>query len=108
MFIYLFLRERKRERERAREGQKEREREIPSRPQAFSAKPNVGLELINREIMIGGETKSWKLDDGTIQGRHPVSDLCFIVITRDSSVAQQSFAPSAPFAQNILSSLCSP
>ena len=41
-----------RERARVGEGQKERERErIPSRLYAVSAKPNVGLELTNREIM---------------------------------------------------------
>ena len=41
------------ERERAGEGQRERGRErIPSRLHAVSAEPNVGLEPMNREIMI--------------------------------------------------------
>ena len=38
------------ERERERKRERERER-IPSRLRAFSAEPNVGLELTNHEIM---------------------------------------------------------
>ena len=50
MFIYLFLRERERERDRGRGREKGRER-IPSRLCADSAEPNVGLSLMNHEIM---------------------------------------------------------
>ena len=48
-FIYLLC---ERQRKQAGEGQRERERErIPSRLHAVSAKPEVGLKLMNREIM---------------------------------------------------------
>ena len=41
------------------EGQKEREEErIPSRLGTVSAKPNVGLEPTNCEIMTGAKTES--------------------------------------------------
>ena len=47
-FIYLFS-EREREWTQAGEGQREGEIErIPSRPHAFSAEPDVGLNPINR------------------------------------------------------------
>ena len=56
--MYLFiLRERERERERNRpHGQRESKTErIPSRVCAVSTVPNVGLELMNCEIMIRAE-----------------------------------------------------
>ena len=46
MFIYSFS---ERERERAQVGGAERER-IPSRLPSVSTEPNVGLDLMNREI----------------------------------------------------------
>ena len=57
LFIYVFLRERETdrdtERERVWEGQRERERRerISSRLRTISADPNMGLRLINLEIM---------------------------------------------------------
>ena len=47
------------------EAERERERErkrIPSRLHAVSADPDVGLNLINREIMTGAEIKSQRLN----------------------------------------------
>ena len=50
--LFFILREQERERERAEEGQTERGRErIPSRFHVASAEPDVGLELMNCEIM---------------------------------------------------------
>ena len=46
--IYLFLRERQQVRERQRERGRQR---IPSSLHAVSAEPDVGLELMNLEIM---------------------------------------------------------
>ena len=46
---------REREHAQAGEGQREREREIPSRLSAFSAEPDMGLELTNREIVTWAE-----------------------------------------------------
>ena len=53
-FVY-FERERDRQRERVGEEQREREREgerIPSRLHTVSTQPDVGLYLMNHEIMI--------------------------------------------------------
>ena len=47
-FIYLFLRESKVGIGAEREGERER---IPSRHHTVSAEPDVGLKLMNREIM---------------------------------------------------------
>ena len=52
-FLSLFLHsERERERVRMHQGGAERETErVPSRFHAFSAEPDAGLDLMNREIM---------------------------------------------------------
>ena len=53
---------------RAGEGQREREKErIPSRLHIVSAEPDVGLELMNHEIMTQAQTKSRTLEPP----RHP-------------------------------------
>ena len=64
MFILLiFERERERGREQTGEGQRGRNRDrIPSRLQAASREPDMGLELTNREITTGAETKSRTLN----------------------------------------------
>ena len=51
-FIYLFLRERERERESTSGGGTERRRDrITSRLRTISAEPDVGLELMNHELV---------------------------------------------------------
>ena len=62
LFICLFIYF---ERERVGEGQRER---IPSRLPTVGAKPDVGLELTNREIMTSAETKSWSLNQLSYPG----------------------------------------
>ena len=56
-FLSLFLRE------RVGEGQRERRREtIPSNLHAASTKPDMGLEVLNHEIMTSAKIKSWTLN----------------------------------------------
>ena len=50
--VYVFI-------SREREWEKER---IPSRLHTVSPEPDVGLELMNHEIMTRAETKSWTLN----------------------------------------------
>ena len=58
-------------------GGAERERErIPSRLHAFSAEPDIGLELRNGEITTWAETKSWMLN----QLSHPGSPVVFVLL----------------------------
>ena len=71
--MYVFLRER--EKAQARKGQREREKEIPSRLHTASAEPDVGLELMNCEIMILAETKSRMLN----QQSHPGTPVFFFL-----------------------------
>ena len=48
-------------RKRVREGQRE-ERESPSRLHKVSTQLDVGIEVMNHEIMTSAEIKSWKLN----------------------------------------------
>ena len=57
---------REHERERETDRQKQR-RKIPSRLCIVSTEPNLGLELMNREIMTSAKIKSWLLN----RLRHP-------------------------------------
>ena len=58
-FISLFW---EREHKRVGEQQRERERQNPKQAPAVSAEPNVGLKLMNSEIMIRAEIKSQMLN----------------------------------------------
>ena len=52
MFIYFFI-EKERDRERVEKGQRagDTESEVSSRIQAISTEPDMGLELMNHEIV---------------------------------------------------------
>ena len=77
LLLSLFiLRERGRESTSRGGAERERERErerIPSRLHAISAEPNVGLKLMNREIMTWAEIKSCPFNRlshiGTLRGK---------------------------------------
>ena len=55
MFIYFWERERQSVSRGGAETGGDTESEAGSRPQAFSTEPDVGLELMNREIMTWAE-----------------------------------------------------
>ena len=62
IFFFEFIFEREREQAQVGEGQIERRQRIPSRVCAVSAEPDVGLELMNHEIMTSVEIKSQTLN----------------------------------------------
>ena len=62
MFFKFIYFEREREHEWRWGGERERRERIPSRLHTVSMEPDVGLELMNHEIMIWAEIKSWMLN----------------------------------------------
>ena len=59
MFIYLFW---ERESEQGRGRERKRDRESQAGSTAVSAEPDVGIELMNLEVMTSAETKSQMLN----------------------------------------------
>ena len=66
-FFLIYLRERDRENMQGRGSKRRRER-LPSRLHTVSAEPDERLHLMNGEVMICAEIKSWVLNRLTPPG----------------------------------------